>query len=300
MKQSLPFLPPSKLSIGKRTANLDDGMEIDTSSDGSIPTSLEVLNPNPAILDRNQLNSAASSRVPERSRGDGKQQAQSNQRSMEEVVISEGEGKQQTQSNQSSMEEVAISEGNLSLSLSSSSSEHGGAALEPDAQDRAPSVEPGKSAPGVHDGESGASQGSSSTPSHAKRPLTYSELRRRRRLIRHTKNPEDNYEISDRESTDEEDDSPDRSHKRVPSWCDNWLEQVGEQVKYDPDVIFGTKLLNPELARVFGLENVPPKRRKRGSSQNWENDKLTIMEIRDYKRTMGQTEIIEVDEFEEA
>merc|ERR1712085_206099 len=77
-------------------------------------------------------------------------------------------------------------------------------------------------------------------------------LAERRKAIRHLKRPEDNYDLSDKCSTDEE--SPDRSLKTIPMWCKNWHEAVMEQTAYDPDSIFGTKIPNPDLVRIFGRE----------------------------------------------
>lgn len=133
------------------------------------------------------------------------------------------------------------------------------------------------------------------------RPLDKFELHRRRKLIRGGKKAEDNYAVSDRESSDselegEEERSPDRAGKPIPHWCENWLQQVLAQSKYDPDTIFGehSDLVPPQLVAIFGseavLETVQAKRRKRGSSENWEHDQLTPGEIKRYKNTMGQKE----------
>ncbi|CAD7952642.1 unnamed protein product [Amoebophrya sp. A25] len=110
-------------------------------------------------------------------------------------------------------------------------------------------------------------------------------LRSRRLAIRHLKRAEDNYELSDKCSTDE--DSPDRSHKRVPDWCRNWPEKVAQQGLFDPDTIFGCKVANPDLSRIFGA-NLRTKKKRRGSSENWENDRLTRREVEAYKKRTNQ------------
>ncbi|CAD7971865.1 unnamed protein product [Amoebophrya sp. A120] len=131
--------------------------------------------------------------------------------------------------------------------------------------------------------------------SFACQKLDHREMQRRRCIIRGSKRDEDNYEVSERASSDGEEDSdesPDRSHKRIPKWCDDWLPRVLEQSRYDPDTIFGTDVVNPDLATIFGADNVPVKRRRRGSSLNWDADRLTPGEVSRYKHTMGQTEDI--------
>jgi hypothetical protein len=98
------------------------------------------------------------------------------------------------------------------------------------------------------------------------------EMRRRRVAMRGSKKKEDNYSMSEKESTDEDEDeedfSPERSYKRIPDWCRDWIGHVQVQGRYDPDAIFGTKIRNPDLATIFGTHNVAPKRRKRGESSS--------------------------------
>ncbi|CAD7971871.1 unnamed protein product [Amoebophrya sp. A120] len=110
-------------------------------------------------------------------------------------------------------------------------------------------------------------------------------LRTQRQAIRHLKRQEDNYELSDKCSTDEE--SPDRRDKRVPDWCRNWPEKVQQQGLFDPDTIFGGRVANPDLGRIFGPE-VRSKKKRRGSSENWEKDRLTKREVDAYKKRTNQ------------
>jgi hypothetical protein len=100
------------------------------------------------------------------------------------------------------------------------------------------------------------------------------------------KKEEDNYEISDKDENSDEncDEDIDRSHKRVPSWCDNYLELLAAQSSIDPDTIFGSKVPAPDLNTIFGRPG-----RKRGSSMHWHKDRLKSTEISEYKQKMGQT-----------
>eukprot|EP00391_Amoebophrya_sp_Ameob2_P011589 CAMPEP_0178993722 /NCGR_PEP_ID=MMETSP0795-20121207/6865_1 /TAXON_ID=88552 /ORGANISM="Amoebophrya sp., Strain Ameob2" /LENGTH=1208 /DNA_ID=CAMNT_0020685821 /DNA_START=187 /DNA_END=3813 /DNA_ORIENTATION=+ len=110
-------------------------------------------------------------------------------------------------------------------------------------------------------------------------------LKSRRHAIRHLKKAEDNYELSEKCSTDE--DSPDRSGKKIPDWCRNWPEKVSAQNLFDPDSIFGGKVANPDLNRIFGPD-VRSKKKRRGSSENWEKDRLTKREVDAYKKRTNQ------------
>jgi len=117
------------------------------------------------------------------------------------------------------------------------------------------------------------------------------------------KRQEDNYELSDNGEASEEDslrdNSLDRSAKHTPKWCDAYLEVFAQQVLIDPDTIFGSKVPECDLEMVFddklyqvASREVP--KRKRGSSGEWCEDRLTRCEIRSYKRKMGQTKGWEV------
>lgn len=118
-----------------------------------------------------------------------------------------------------------------------------------------------------------------------------------RRLQLPDKLLEDNYELSDQGSTSDQDDNAEaerRSKKHVPSWCDNYLNDLSMQANMDPDTVFGSRVPQCLLEQVFPdelyrqLEKHRPKR-PRGSSGNWQKDGLTEDEVCAYKRKMGQT-----------
>lgn len=108
--------------------------------------------------------------------------------------------------------------------------------------------------------------------------------------------PEDNYEISEQGDSDPDDaaEARRRAKKHVPTWCDDYLEQLAKQADTDPDSLFGSRVPVCELEEIFPGElydtvgKARPKR-NRGSSQNWGRDRLTKTEIKEYKRKMGQT-----------
>jgi len=109
------------------------------------------------------------------------------------------------------------------------------------------------------------------------------------------KNPDDNYEISDKGENSEDEDDSHRSHKHVPEWCKSYHEVLLKQSTWDPDTIFGSKvppcdatlIFPPELYKSLGKER--PNRR-RGSSQDWAKDRLRSREIHEYKKKMGQVD----------
>merc|ERR1719171_1658651 len=105
---------------------------------------------------------------------------------------------------------------------------------------------------------------------------------------------EDNYEISDKDENSADEAEPDRSHKLVPRWCENYLQRLQEQSTLDPDSIFGTKVPKCELEVIFSNEDYRKRsrerpKRKRGSSGEWRKDRLAQSEIAEYKVKMGQT-----------
>lgn len=116
-------------------------------------------------------------------------------------------------------------------------------------------------------------------------------LRQHTRLS--TKRVEDNYEISDKESSDAEE--PDRSHKHVPAWSAD-LSKVADmvltQAEVDPDSIFGP-VPHCDLEQIFPdcfyvhAKTINPKR-PRGSSCQWLHDRLSNHEITKYRQKMGQ------------
>lgn len=107
------------------------------------------------------------------------------------------------------------------------------------------------------------------------------------------KHSEDNYEMSEKDENSDQEEEPDRSHKHVPRWCSGYLEVLATQSTWDPDSIFGSKVPTCDLDSIFSLDiykqysRERPKRR-RGSSGQWSKDRLRAVEIRDYKRKMGQ------------
>eukprot|EP00928_Gymnodinium_smaydae_P011160 TRINITY_DN14152_c0_g1_i1.p1 TRINITY_DN14152_c0_g1~~TRINITY_DN14152_c0_g1_i1.p1 ORF type:complete len:669 (+),score=125.95 TRINITY_DN14152_c0_g1_i1:85-2091(+) len=120
---------------------------------------------------------------------------------------------------------------------------------------------------------------------------------RLRRIELPPADPEDNYEISEPGDLEDEEalmlsQDRDRTHKHVPSWCASYLEDLAAQVTVDPDSIFGSRVPSCDLTSVFPDslyatvgQNVP--KRRRGSSGDWGQDKLTRMEVIAYKRVMG-------------
>lgn len=117
-----------------------------------------------------------------------------------------------------------------------------------------------------------------------------------RRIALSPKKDDDNYEISDRDDNSEgEIVEIDRSHKHVPSWSQNYLELLEAQGGIDPDSIFGRTVPQCDLERVFADEcyarfGTERPRRKRGSSGEWTQDRLSKAEISVYKEKMGQTQ----------
>lgn len=103
---------------------------------------------------------------------------------------------------------------------------------------------------------------------------------------------EENYEISEK-GEDSEAEEPDRTHKRVPEWSRSYLQLLERQMGTDPDTVFGTRVPHVDLDSIFrdedyrGVRKERPKRR-RGSSGEWKQDRLTKQEVAEYKRRMGQ------------
>jgi len=103
---------------------------------------------------------------------------------------------------------------------------------------------------------------------------------------------EDNYELSDK-GEDSEAEEPDRSHKHVPAWSKQYLQLLERQLQTDPDTIFGCRVPKVDLEVIFRDEDYRrvqkerPKRR-RGSSGNWGQDRLSRAEVAEYKKKMGQ------------
>lgn len=107
------------------------------------------------------------------------------------------------------------------------------------------------------------------------------------------KKPEDNYEISDKEDTDDEvDDEDHRSMKPIPQWCVNYKEALAAQEAVDPDTIFTPRVPHCDIDTIFPDvlyrdRGIKPLRRKRGSSCQWQKDRLSRTEIARYRAKMG-------------
>eukprot|EP00931_Biecheleriopsis_adriatica_P065139 TRINITY_DN39771_c0_g1_i1.p1 TRINITY_DN39771_c0_g1~~TRINITY_DN39771_c0_g1_i1.p1 ORF type:complete len:473 (+),score=76.16 TRINITY_DN39771_c0_g1_i1:118-1536(+) len=105
------------------------------------------------------------------------------------------------------------------------------------------------------------------------------------------KDPEDNYELSDKGS-DSEAEEPDRLEKHTPAWSLKYLELIEAQADIDADTIFGCRVPHCDLEAIFldrdymKFQQDRPKR-KRGSSGEWRRDRLSRAEICEYKRKMG-------------
>eukprot|EP00397_Hematodinium_sp_SG-2012_P004086 GEMP01004097.1.p1 GENE.GEMP01004097.1~~GEMP01004097.1.p1 ORF type:complete len:888 (+),score=257.56 GEMP01004097.1:257-2665(+) len=112
---------------------------------------------------------------------------------------------------------------------------------------------------------------------------TISQMRERRRKV--PKLPEDNYEISPRlDSDQEEKQMKTRIAKKVPDWTCKFETIATRQQDIDPDTIFAHKLPSVNLELVFGKKL----QRKRTSSVVWDQDQLTCEEIYRYKADMNQ------------
>lgn len=102
----------------------------------------------------------------------------------------------------------------------------------------------------------------------------------------------DNYEITDKEDSDDEVVEVDRGKKFQPMWARGWKARVLAQLEVDPDSIFD-RTPRCDLDAIFGDPvSVRARRgrskRVRGSSQDWVADKLRPEEVETYKRVMGQ------------
>jgi len=103
---------------------------------------------------------------------------------------------------------------------------------------------------------------------------------------------EENYDITDKENSDDDEDL-DRSKKFVPNWVRGWPSRVKAQGDLDPDAIFGP-IPQCSLERIFRDPASVAARanrawRPRGSSNDWQKDKLRQAEIEEYRQRMGQT-----------
>eukprot|EP00929_Paragymnodinium_shiwhaense_P020658 TRINITY_DN13698_c0_g1_i1.p1 TRINITY_DN13698_c0_g1~~TRINITY_DN13698_c0_g1_i1.p1 ORF type:complete len:788 (-),score=199.03 TRINITY_DN13698_c0_g1_i1:157-2520(-) len=105
--------------------------------------------------------------------------------------------------------------------------------------------------------------------------------------------PEDNYEISEKGGDSDAEDNEDlRARKPVPAWCESFLQQLKSQEDVDPDTIFGPRVPPCVLEDIFSDElyvAVGKKRpkRARGSSGDWNKDRLQRDDVDKYKSRMG-------------
>ncbi len=108
------------------------------------------------------------------------------------------------------------------------------------------------------------------------------------------KQPDDQYDISDKDTDSEDELSPTaRAKKHVPTWCSNWRQKAIAQIAVDPESIFGASLPKCDLDVVFTEHNykdmgLQRPKRTRGSSGNWNFDKLTQDEVDKYRAKCGQ------------
>ena len=118
---------------------------------------------------------------------------------------------------------------------------------------------------------------------------------------------EDQYQITDWEDTDaenggfEDEDYKEkrRAEKRIPLWCNGWIETAKTQTSIDPDTVFGTKLPKCDLSVIFGekfRDNAYMRNKaghRRGSSGEWGLDVVTRAELDEYRQVMGHTQQLE-------
>ena len=103
----------------------------------------------------------------------------------------------------------------------------------------------------------------------------------------HSKFPS-SYEMSPMKDDSDDSDSEDqRRGKPIPSWAhkESLLPMLKAQARLDPDMIFPNPPATCSLSQVFGKPANSEARR--GSSGNWQHDRLRIDEELNYKRTMG-------------
>eukprot|EP00775_Hariotina_reticulata_P010316 gene10316-10474_t len=98
---------------------------------------------------------------------------------------------------------------------------------------------------------------------------------------------------------DDDEDTPDRSHKPIPDWARSQalFEAVKAQQHKDPDTIFGQRQTTCDLGELFAdVPQVPAaahhrhkvrKLGQRSSSADWSQDRLTWQEEISYKKSLG-------------
>jgi hypothetical protein len=103
----------------------------------------------------------------------------------------------------------------------------------------------------------------------------------------HSKFPS-SYEMSPmRDDSDDSDSEDQRRGKPIPPWAhkESLIPMLKAQARMDPDMIFPNPPATCSLSQVFGKPASSEARR--GSSGNWQHDRLRIDEELNYKRTMG-------------
>lgn len=96
------------------------------------------------------------------------------------------------------------------------------------------------------------------------------------------------YEMSPmRDDSDDSDSEDQRNGKPIPAWAhkESLIPMLKAQARLDPDTIFPNPPATCSLSTIFGKPANAEK--KRGSSGNWQHDRLRIDEELYYKRTMG-------------
>jgi Inner centromere protein, ARK binding region len=129
-----------------------------------------------------------------------------------------------------------------------------------------------------------------------RRSCAFPDNRRPKLLAIPPTRPDDNYELSGKDTDSEEDDAEvekKRAAKKVPEWTKSWREKALAQSTVDPESIFGIVLPSCDLNIIFTEENyskmkLERPKRLRGSSGNWRMDKLKQDEIDEYRKKCGQ------------
>jgi len=86
--------------------------------------------------------------------------------------------------------------------------------------------------------------------------------------------------------------------KRIPDWCNGWVETAKTQTSIDTDTVFGTRIPRCDLSVIFGKKfednaYMRSKKGRRGSSGEWGMDHLTRNELDEYRQIMGHTQQLE-------
>jgi hypothetical protein len=97
------------------------------------------------------------------------------------------------------------------------------------------------------------------------------------------------YQMTPYRSDSEESDDEGQAAKPVPQWAKskNLSKQLQQQMKADPDEIFKAHATSCSLDDVFKTGKPKPCYKRRGSSGNWLEDRMTWKEEWFYKKAMG-------------